>query len=501
VFVPDLLDHGARRAPDRACVVQSPYASLTFAEVDDRASRVARSLLDAGLRQGDRVVLIAANEPEFLELQAGCQRAAVTFVPLNYRLAPQELRLIVADCAPRLMIHGRGRAELGGEIDAPAVWHLGEEGLGQCYETVVASSAPLSRQPLEAAALAQIAYTSGTTGRPKGVAITNGALFGRVATLRADIAMHENDVFLQTLPLFHIANTLSFAFTTAAATCVTIAAFDADKALATCKQWGVSHTLVVPTIIAALRDALPRHADALSAMRLVMYGAAPITPDLLADAHASFGCGFAQLYGMTESGIGVMLSPRDHDRLRAGDVPATGRDLGFYQTAVHRADGTLAEPGEPGEVVISGPGLFDFYWANPTATSQTLRDGWVHTGDAGYHDSDGYLYVTDRIKDMIITGGENVYCSEVEAVLLAHGGVTDAAVIGIPDPKWGQTVHALIVATGPLPTSELDEHCRRRLGSYKCPKSYEIVSELPRNAAGKVLKHQLRDERKVTLRK
>jgi acyl-CoA synthetase (AMP-forming)/AMP-acid ligase II len=501
VYVPDLVAHGAARAPERPCIVQDPFPTLTFADVDDRASRLVRAFADAGLRRGDRVALLAPNEPEFLELQAACQRAGTVLVPLNFRLTATELHHIVTDCSPRLLLHGRGCAAKAEQLGAATVWHLGVDGQGSSYDAVLADSSPATWDPPLADSLAQIVYTSGTTGRPKGAAVSNGALFSRIATLRADIAMDEHDVFLQTLPLFHIANTLSFAFATAAATCITVAAFDADAVLAICDRMHVTHTLVVPTIIAALVAALPRIPQAFNAMQRVMYGAAPISPDLLERARRAFGCGFAQLYGMTESGIGVMLDPDDHALLGTWDQPAAGRDLGFYRTAVRRPDGRQAAAGEVGEITITGPGLFDHYWQNPAATADTLRAGWVHTGDAGFRDAKGYLHITDRIKDVIITGGENVYSPEVEATLSEHPDVVDVAVIGLPDERWGQAVHALIVARTTVDPTELDQHCRRQLGAYKCPKTYEFVTELPRNAAGKLLKHRLRDERTASARR
>lgn len=455
MLIPDLLDHGLSRAPERGCVIQG-QTRRTFTETDHRAAQAVTALAGAGVGRGDRVALLAANEPEFLELQVACQRAGAALVPVNYRLAPPELAAIITDCTPRLLIHGPGFAD----------------------------------------AMAQLVYTSGTAGVAKGTQISNGALFGRIAALTGSLAIDEHDVFLQTLPLFHLASLVSFAFTASAATCVTVKDFDPAAVLATIEREQVTHTLVVPTIIEALLVAYPGFTGDLASLRTMFYGASPITPGLLTRALDTFGCGFAQLYGMTETGIAVSLEPADHHPARTPElISAAGRDLLFYRTRIVRADGGPAAPGEVGEVMIAGPGVMAGYWNAPTATVEALRDGWMRTGDAGYRNDAGYLFLTDRIKDVIITGGENVFCGEVEPVLSRHPAVAEVAVVGLADERWGQRVHALIVSPTGVDADQLDTWCRDQLAGYKCPRSYELVDTLPRNAVGKVLKHVLRRER------
>lgn len=502
MLIPDLLDHGLSRAPDRACVIQGG-TRRSFAQVDDRAARAATAMTAAGVGPGDRVVLLAANEPEFLELHVACQRAEAVLVAVNYRLAPAELAAIVADATPRLLIHGPGFADPAATLAVATTWHLGADGTGDSYEQLLGRSAPTPRGAgLDSAALAQIMYTSGTTGLPKGAQISNGALFGRLAVLTAALSIGERDVFLQTLPLFHLASLASFAFTACAATCVTVRDFDPAAVLGTVEREQITHTLVVPTIIEALLGAEPSFDGDLASLHTMFYGASPIAAGLLIRALDTFGCRFAQLYGMTEAGIAVSLEPADHDPVARQDLlAAAGRDLPFCRVGIVRADGSPAAAGEVGEIVLAGPGLMTGYWNAPTATAEVLREGWMHTGDAGYRTEAGYLFVTDRIKDMIITGGENVFCGEVEAVLSRHPTVTDVAVIGLPDPRWGQRVHALIVGpqggTGGVDTDELDAWCREHLAGYKRPRSYEAIDALPRNAVGKVLKRILSRDRQT----
>ncbi|MET7392045.1 AMP-binding protein [Dactylosporangium sp. NPDC005572] len=494
--VPDLLLFGVRRTPDKVCVAQGD-ASLTFAQVHGRAGRAGAVLQAHGVRRGDRVALLAANELQFLELQVACQRIGAAFVPVNFRLARPEIEALVADCRPVVMIHGPGYGAAADGLDIPHTLHLGQDGVGTSYDAALAaqSSSPHDIGMLPADGIAQIPYTSGTTGRAKGAIVRNSALFGRVSALMATMAIQRDDVFLQTLPLFHLASTVSFAYTAAGASCITLANFEPTHTLRIIERGQVTHTLVVPTIIDALARTVPICDADLSSLRTVFYGASPIPASMLSNALATLPCGFAQLYGMTEAGIAVMLPPEDHNpQTKPGLLSAAGRDVMFYRTRVVRPDGTACAPGEFGEITMAGPGLFDGYWNAPEATAQTLRAGQMSTGDGGYVDEAGYLYLTDRIKDMIITGGENVFCPEVEAVLAAHPAVTEVAVIGLPDATWGQRVHAVLVTAPGADTTpeDLDAWCRERLAGYKRPRSYEFVAALPRNAVGKILKRELR---------
>lgn len=494
MFVPDLLDRGIDIAPERDCVVLGSRR-LSFAEVDDRAARLASALDSAGVSPGDHVLLVAQNEAEFLEIQIACQRVGAALVALNFRLAPSEMAAIVADCTPVLAISGAEYVDVVGSFGIPTVWHLGGEG-ARAYDTVIAAAAPRARGPLRAEAIAQIAYTSGTTGKPKGARISNGTLFGRIAILTSNIEIDDDDVFLQTLPLFHLASLVSFAFTVAAVPMVIVREFDPAGVLRLIADERVTKMITVPTIIGALLAAAPSFDGDLTSMRVIYYGASPISAKLVHAALETFGCRLAQFYGMTEAGIAILLQPEDHGpNARPELASATGRQLRLCRVEILRADGTVAAPGEVGEVAISGPGVMEDYLGNPEATAAAIVGGRMMTGDAGYFTADGYLYMTDRIKDMVISGGENVFGREVEDALLAHPAVDEVAVIGLPHPEWGQSVHAIVVSRAGVADDELDAWCRERIAAYKRPRSYERVDALPRNAVGKVLKYVLRAER------
>lgn len=495
MFVTDLLDHGLRRNAHSACVIQGDVR-WSFAEVDDRAARLVTALRAAGVHAGDRVAYLGMNEPEFLELQVASQRVEAIFVPLNFRLARPELEDILSDSQPRLLVHGPGFEDSAKTLGIESLWHLGAQGAGSSYDALLAAAAPAERGVLLASTVAQLTYTSGTTGRAKGAVVTNGALQTRIAAFKSTNPITTNDVLLQTLPMFHLASLVSYAFTASGAACVTVKEFDPVAVLGLAEREQVTHTLMVPTIIDALATTLPSTQADLSALRTIFYGASPITPAQLSRARQAFACGMSQLYGMTEAGIGVMLAPEDHDAERRPHLmAAAGRDLSFFRIDVVRADDTLADVGEVGEVTFSGGGLMEGYWNRPDATAATIRNGRLHSGDAGYVDTEGYLFITDRLKDMIITGGENVYCGEVESVISEFPGVLEVAVIGLPDDYYGQRVHAIVVAERDVNEGDLVAHCRERLAGYKCPRSIELAGQLPRNALGKVLKHRLRDER------
>ncbi|NMO01421.1 AMP-binding protein [Gordonia sp. TBRC 11910] len=493
MFVPDLLSRGVTQALARACVTLDG-TTLTFADVDDRASRLAQTLIEVGVTRGDRVMLIAKNELEFLEIQVACQRAGASLVAVNFRLAPAEVVAIVSDCAPAVLITGPGFEKLGAGISVRIHFQLGVDG---SYEERLSRTRPLSRVHLDGDAIAQIAYTSGTTGAPKGAQITNATLFGRIASLTTGLDIDVDDVFLQTLPLFHLASLVSFAYTISACPVVIVRDFDPADTLWTISMEKVTRAIMVPTIISALVEARGSYDGDLGSLRTVYYGASPIAPVVLDQALSTFECEMAQFYGMTEAGIATLLGPADHTLGDESRLRAAGQPLPFYELMIRRPDGQPAAVGEVGEIAISGPGLMHSYRGNPDATAAALVDGYLLTGDAGYVDDEGYLFVSDRVKDMIITGGENVFCREVEAALLAHPDVADAAVIGLADERWGQRVHALIVETSAIDDGALDEWCRQRIAGYKCPRSFERVEELPRNAVGKILKHVLRADREA----
>lgn len=485
--VPDIVANAAARFPDRACVIEGAR-SLSFAEVDARADRLAQAFAAHGLGRGDRVAVLAQNELEHLEVQVAAQRAGMLLVPLNYRLAIPELKAILADCGPRLLIAGPGYADAAAELGLPA-WHLGEG-----YERVLAGFRPTGgRALLDAATPSSILYTSGTTGRAKGAVTSNGALWARINLMALELGMAPGDSFFFPIPLFHVASGVAYAFTYRGGTLVLMRDFDAAGAVDLMSAHRVSHAVLVPTMINRLVERLREHPAELEQLRLMLYGGSAISPDLLRRVMAALGCRFLQGYGLTEALNVSMLRTGDHDPDgRPELLSSAGTDTISYEVRVVDTDGNDVPAGQVGEIVARGPGVMDGYWNAPDATARVLRDGWLSTGDLGYRSQDGYLYITDRSKDVIVSGGENVYSREVEDALCAHEAVLEAAVVGIPSAEWGEAVHGVVVLRAGAAPAELIAHCRARLAGFKTPKSIDIVDELPKNASGKILKREVR---------
>jgi acyl-CoA synthetase (AMP-forming)/AMP-acid ligase II len=486
---PDLLAVGLRRTPDAVCVVD-PGLRLTFAQVDERASRLLGALRTAGLQRGDRIALLARNRAEHLELMVAAQRGGFALVPLNWRLTAGELDRIVADCTPALLVHAVSFAATAAGLSAPRRWPLDES-----YAARLAATAPAPREPIDPDALCEILYTSGTTGTAKGAMVSNRGHLARMCTVALDLLIGPGHVFLQVMPMFHIMVIFTHTFAFRAAKNVILPGFDDVQVFSSIAEHRVTHTALVPTAIDSLVASPHRAAADTSSLVTILYGASPITPAGLRRALAAFDCGFHQIYGMTEVGTATILGPADHDpRRRPGLMTSAGRDMSLIEIDIVGPGEGPCPDGQPGEMVISGPGVTDGYWNNPVATAEVLRDGRLHSGDIGHRDSAGYIFVTDRLKDIIITGGENVSPREVEAVIEEHPGVQECAVIGLPDQHYVERVHAVLVLTpgGQLDESSLRAHCAQRLAGYKCPRSYATAEALPRNAVGKLLRKDLR---------
>lgn len=498
--VPDMLVNAAKRFGALACVSDGLRAR-SFAETHERAGRLAAAWRAQGLAPGDRIALLAHNELEYTEIQVACQRAGLVLVPMNYRLSPAELAYIVEDCAPRALIHGPGFAETAAALGVERTCHLGTQGSGLAYDEVLAGADVAIELPaLPAATPCSILYTSGTTGRPKGAVLSNLALWARMNSSALEVRPRAGAVFLQCLPLFHIASNLGYAFTYCGATNVFLTQFDLQRLIEHIERDRPSHILLVPTMI----NMLLNHPDIaevdFSPVEMVLYGASSIAPDLLRRAMEVMGCEFLQLFGMTETSGCTVLRPPDHDPIAHPQwLASAGTDaIGFETRVVDEQDAEVGA-GVVGEIVTRGPAVMTGYWNNEEASAEALRNGWMHTGDLGYRGDDGYVYITDRKKDMIISGGENVYPREVEDVLYAHPTVLEAAVIGIPDARWGERVHAVVVlrAGQTQNAEELSEFLRERLAGYKLPRSFEFRDDLPKNATGKILKKDLREARSV----
>jgi acyl-CoA synthetase (AMP-forming)/AMP-acid ligase II len=507
--VHDYLDYWASRIPDEPCVGDGAR-TLTWAQLRDRTHRIGRWLADRA-EPGSRFGVLSKNSIELFALYLGASRASVVPVPLNTRLAAPEWAYILDDTGVALLVAEPEfvpaidglRGELARPLTGTVVIGDGAPG----WEPFAAAvsrypPAPPERDVPADGPLYQM-YTSGTTGRPKGAVLTQRAATAAVTQFQTAIGMYR-DTVLMVMPLFH-GGAAIVEFTALASGSATriLREFEPGEVLRILREERISVTVFV----AAMLQALLRHPDARYAvdgtpypdLKTIAYGAGPMPAELLRAGAEVFGCGFFQSYGMTETGAcASALHAEDHRRGLESDprlLLSCGRPALGTEMRIVDATGRDVPDGEVGQVLIRGPQLMQGYWRRPEATAEALRGGWMHSGDAAYRDADGYVYICDRVKDMIISGGENVYPREVEDVLLGLPGVAEAAVIGVPDERWGEVGKALVVRVpgSDLTAGDVIAHCRSRLAGYKRPHSVEFVADLPRNATGKVLKRVLRE--------
>jgi long-chain acyl-CoA synthetase len=449
---------------------------LTYAELDARSNRLAQALRAAGVGKDSRVAHLDRTAPEIVELLFATSKIGAVTVPLNWRLAPAELAAVVADAQPDVLIAGEAYAD----VAAPNVVVAGPE-----YERWLNAHDPVDPggrgEPDDT--VLQL-YTSGTTGVPKGVLTTHRNLAAAVES-SPRWEFDADTISMTPLPMFHIGG-IGWAFLGLwnAATTVLVGEFVPEDVLDVLERQRVTNTIFVPTMLQLLCAVPGAEERDYSALRSIAYGASPITTPVLKDALRTFRCSLYGVYGLTESTGGVMqLDPADHAHERL--LRSAGRPFPWVELKI-----------VDGEVWLRAPNVTPGYFNRPEETAAALTDdGWLKTGDGGCLDDDGYLFLTDRIKDMIVSGGENVYPVEVEEALAQHPDVAEVAVIGVPDERWGETVKALVVArAGRSPTAdELVAFARERLAGYKLPRTVEFVDDLPRTPSGKVLKRELRE--------
>jgi long-chain acyl-CoA synthetase len=494
--------------PDQVAVLEGSM-QMTYRQFGRRVARLAGGLRKLGIGDDDKVAILMLNNHRYLELFYATFWAGGVAVPLNIRLAPPELaaqinesesKVLVVDdtfamMLPALQPKLPARPTIIFAADLPAA-----EGL-LSYEDLIESSPACDDAERGGDDVAGIFYTGGTTGRAKGVMLTHDNIMantqnGLIAN-RADC----RDVYLHSAPMFHLADcSATFGLTLIGAKHAFMPFFEPGRMLQAIEQYRVTLALLIPTMLNMVMNHPDFKRHDLSSLRLISYGAAPIPLALLRRALTELPCGFIQGYGMTElSPLCAVLPPEDHvlegdeqqmKRLRSAGFP-------IYTAEVRVVDENDRQLpfGQVGEICARGPMVMKGYWKQPEATAQALRGGWMHTGDAGYMDTDGYIYLVDRTKDMIVTGGENVYSVEVEAALYEHPAVLEAAVIGVPDDQWGEAVQAIVyLKPGAKATEdELIHHCHGLIANYKCPKAVRFVtSELPKSSVGKILKRDLR---------
>jgi len=508
MFLHSFLDYWAREQPEAEFAAQHDRRT-TYAQALDAANRLANAFLGAGLQVGDRIAILAKNRLEYVLAYFAASKAGVVLVPLNYRLSPPQWAAILADAQPRLLITEQ---EFIGTTDAIR----GDLRTVERFVTLDAASQPgweehrqwAANQSGESPAL-QLGpdgdlyqmYTSGTTGLPKGAVLTHRSVIANMAQIGLAHRGAMGERSLVVLPLFHAAAVpTTFSPLSWGGALYILEQFDPAEVVRALGEERISFATLVPAMIQACLLGVPNVAERrYEQLRTIYYGASPISEQTLARAMEVFPCGFIQSYGMTEATQAVtFLQPTDHRRALSGQpqlLLSAGRPAVGTEVRIIDLDGRPLPNGALGEIVVRGPQLMKGYWNRPEETAAMLRDGWLHTGDAGTVDDAGYLYVQDRIKDMIVSGGENVYPSVVENVLYQHPAVAEAAVIGVPDERWGETVKAIVVlrAGAAASADELIAFCRGKLAGFERPRAVDFVDALPRTPTGKVLKRVLRE--------
>jgi acyl-CoA synthetase (AMP-forming)/AMP-acid ligase II len=504
-LVPQILEFAARRAPGDLALVYGERR-WTFGELHDRVERLAAGL-SALTEPGDRVAVLSENTPEMVELYYAAPLAGVILTPLNYRLHPEEWAGLLEHADPSVLVGERALldrvlplAERFPGVRTVLATDEAGGGTGP-YESLVGDTAAAPPRPAPSPHdPAWMLYTSGTTGRPKGALLTHANLGAAVTATAIARPMTASDVYLFPFPLCHVAGYNVLLFHLFGRPVVLLRRFDPGEVVEAIAHHSVTNVSLAPTMIAMLLDDPALGSADLSSLRAVGYGASSIPASVLERGLDALGCDFAQGYGMTElSGNAAFLDADAHRRGVAGEghlLRAAGRPGPLVSIRV--VDDALADvpPGDPGEIVVRGDQVTAGYWRDPDATTAAFAGGWFHTGDLGRFDDDGFLYVVDRKKDVIVTGGENVASREVEDVLHLHPAVREAAVVGVPDEHWGEAVCAVVVARegATLDAHDLVELCRGHLAGFKKPRHVVVVDELPKNVSGKVLKHLVREQ-------
>lgn len=498
----DFIKANAAIGPDSTAVRYAGRA-FTWAQWRDRILRLAHRLSEAGIHRGCRVAFIDKNHPACLETLFATATMGATTTVVNWRLADNELRFVLNDSEAHLVIAGAEFAPrisemaesiprvqkvvvVGGDTDSYEQW---------LAEAARPSAATSGVRPDDDAL---IIYSSGTTGKPKGVVLGQRALIAHTVNAGSAFPFTDGDTNLVAMPLFHVGGTSYALFGIRAGVPTELIREPNVANLTQAVSNGATHAFLVPPVISSLLEADGNAAAAMAGLRYVGYGAAPMPQPILRRALQAWpDTNFVQIFGQSEiAGAATTLTPQDHrDTLQPQLLTSVGRPIPGVAVKIVDPDSSLDVPAEQsGEVWVHTCHRMSRYLNLPEASAHTITpDGWIRTGDIGRIDTRGYLYIVDRLKDMIITGGENVYGAEVERALLSHPAIVDAAVIGVPDEYWGESVKALVVCHTPIDEASVIAHCRQQLAGYKCPRTVDFVAELPRNASGKVLKYALRE--------
>lgn len=486
--------------PDRPAVIFDQRVT-SYRQLDSNTNRVSNGLLALGLPPQSRVAILTGNNDFFFEVWHGAAQCNFVLAPINARLAPPEVAYIVNDGQAEVLFvdepfHGLVEAIAAKLTSVREIIAFGQHGEWPVYtewrDRQQSGESPRVATPGDT--VVQM-YTSGTTGFPKGVELSHVSVLACVRSMMGREAWGRGEIALVTAPLFHTAGSAwAHCALQSGGTIVLTPEPSPGAIVSAIERHRATQILLVPAVIRMVLQSPACAATDFSSVKRMLYGASPIPAARLKQAVDVFGCEFEQGYGLTETvGPVAMLRPKDHDG--SGRMQSCGKAVAGSRIRVVDDSGEGRATGVVGEIIVSGKQLMTGYWNRPEDTAAAIRDGWLYTGDAGYFDADGFLYIHDRIKDMIVSGGENVYPAEVESALAGCAGVTDVAVIGVPDEKWGEAVKALVVAKPDETLSEqtIIEFARERIADFKCPKSVDFIDAIPRNPSGKILKRQLRE--------
>ena len=508
MYITQALHRAVQQVPARVAV-RFKDRQRTFVEYADRVARLAGALQALGMRPGDRVAMLALNSDRYLEYQMAVLWGGGVLNPCNTRWSAKEILYALDDSGSSILLVDDAFEDHVAQFRREStclreVIHCGEGEVPtgmHGYEQLLLQHAPVPDALRRGDDLAGIFYTGGTTGFPKGVMLSHANMCASALSVYSDEVVHDDGTYLHVAPMFHLAD-MGFAHAQwfASATHAILPSFEPESLLDTLERDRVTSVLLVPTMIQMLVDhpAIRKPRD-LSALKTIIYGASPISEALIERVMDVLpAVSFVQGYGMTElSPIATLNGAYHHSRegRKLGKLSSAGRAARCMEVRIVDANDREVPRGTVGEVVVRGPNVMLGYWNQPELTAQAVRDGWMHTGDGAWMDEDGFVFIADRMKDMIVSGGENVYSGEVENAIARHPAVAACAVIGIPDDRWGETVHAVVVAKAgaTVTIDELIAHCRELIAGYKCPRSIAIVDTLPLSGAGKVLKAQLRE--------
>lgn len=508
MYLTQALHRAVQRHPHRTAV-RFGHREHDFSSFKDRVARLAAALKTLGMREGDRVAILALNSDRYLEYFMAVPWGGGVLNPCNIRWSPSEIAYALNDSGSSILVVDDAFVPMVAQLREQAgilrdVIYCGEgqapEGMHD-YEHMLQQASPIEDLVRRGEDLAGIFYTGGTTGFPKGVMLSHNNLCASALAILADGMAPAECTYLHAAPMFHLADLgLSLPHWLQGNMHVIIPAFNPELLLEMIAKHRVTHTLLVPTMIQMTVDhPAMKQARDLSCLQIIAYGASPMSESLIDRAMAAFpATGFVQAYGMTELAPLATVNPAlNHtpEGRKQGKLRSAGRPGFCVELRIVDPLGREVPRGTVGEVVVRGPNVMQGYWNKPDQTAQAIRDGWMHTGDGAWMDEDGYIFITDRLKDMIISGGENIFSAEVENALAQHPAVASCAVIGIPSAQWGETVHAVVVLHAGVQAvqEELIDHCKALIAHYKCPRSVEFRDALPLSGAGKILKTRLRE--------